>query len=289
MITYLLMNIMKKKFKYFKKYIKENTNGKFDFLVEIAYYIEQFIEKVEIKMNEIMNDYLLRMFDEFKKAYGIDDKFSDFNKNQDLFAEWVIAKRAASRNYAQLFDYMDNYDERQTHTMAEFGKGVYDTMAIGMAETTLHKPVIISPYADTFKTISGIEIFKGQLVRLSNNDVVVKYENESDFSRNPNCHPAFNSEIITFMTQIPFSTNDLEPFLALLDSYNTLFIGTFGASTDKDKDDNLQRIRVLYDELLDISYKDVKYCAETQNGSYLSAIKINAKEKVLVKKLTLHR
>ena len=40
---------------------------------------------------------------------------------------------------------MENYEEIQTYIMAEFGKGIYDTIAIEMANNTIHQPVVISP------------------------------------------------------------------------------------------------------------------------------------------------
>ncbi len=85
------------------------------------------------------------MFEELKKAYGIKDTFDNFSKYQDLFVNWVISKRNATTNYVQLFDYMENYEEIQTYIMAEFGKGIYDTIAIEMANNTIHQPVVISP------------------------------------------------------------------------------------------------------------------------------------------------
>lgn len=70
------------------------------------------------------------MFEELKKTYGIKDTFDNFFKYQDLFENWVVNRRKAATNYVRLFDYMENYNEIQTHIMTEFGKGMYDTIAI---------------------------------------------------------------------------------------------------------------------------------------------------------------
>lgn len=236
-----------------------------------------------------MNKYLFKVFEEFKKAYGIKDTFDNFSKYQDLFENWVISKRNAATNYVQLFDYMENYEEIQTHTMAEFGKGIYDTIAIEMANNTSHEPIVISPFAETIKRDSGIEVFTGELAVCDDDDVIVKYPTQEEYYTNPNCHPIFNDEIGTLMTQVPYSEEELYPFLKLIYSYKTLFIGTYGSLSDKDREENLKRIQNLYQELCDVSYRDVNFCSETQGNSYLSAIKISSKEKVLKKTLSLHR
>lgn len=236
-----------------------------------------------------MNKYLFKMFEEFKKAYGIKDTFDNFSKYQDLFANWIINKKNAATNYVQLFDYMENDEEIQTYTMAEFGKGIYDTIAIEMANNTIHQPIVISPFAETIKRDSGIEVFTGELAVCNDGDVIVKYPTEEDYATNPNCHPIFNDEIGTLMTQVPYSKVELYPFFKLIDSYKTLFIGTYGSLSDKDCEENLKRIQSLYQELCDINYRDVNFCSETQEGCYLSAIKISSRAKVLKKTLTLHR
>ena len=55
-----------------------------------------------------MDKYLLKMFEEFKKAYGIKDTIDNFNKYSDLFADCIVNKRVAASSYVQLFDYMEN-------------------------------------------------------------------------------------------------------------------------------------------------------------------------------------
>lgn len=229
-------------------------------------------------------EYLFKMFLEFSKAYGINDTFNNFDKYQDLFAQWVFNKEKSSRSYVQLFDYMKNCDEIEPSMIAEFGKGKYDTAVISMNFYTSHRAIIISPYAETI-TLRGTEIYKGQLSEVDG-ETFVKYDNKVDYSLNPNCNPIFNEEIDAIMTQVPFAQGELMPFLNLVDSNITLFIGTYGSIQDKDKDENIKRIRNLYDELNSISYRDVNFCSENQNGSYLSAIKINSKQKTLKKVLT---
>lgn len=236
-----------------------------------------------------MYKYLLKMFEEFKKAYGIKDTFNNFNKYSDLFENWIFNKRVAATSYVQLFDYMENDEEIQTYTMAEFGKGIYDTIAILMANNTNYVPIVISPFAETIERDSGIKAFTGKLVVCNDGDVVVEYPTTEDYATNPNCHQIFNDEIGTLMTQVPYSKAELYPFFKLIDSYKTLFIGTYGSLNDKDREENLKRIQSLYQKLCDVNYRDVNFCSETIGDSYLSAIKISSRAKVLKKTRTLHR
>ncbi len=79
---------------------------------------------------------------------------------------------------------------------------------------------------------------------------------------------------------------ELKPFLNLVDSNKALFIGTYGSLEDKDREQNIEKIRDLYNLLNSISYRDVNFCSESTDGYYLSAIKVNSKEKGLRKVLT---
>lgn len=230
------------------------------------------------------NEYLLKMFLEFSKAYGINDTFDNFEKYLDLFARWTYEKEKASKSYAQLFDYMKTCNEIEPTIIAEFGKGKYDTAAISMNLYTLHKAIVISPYAETIN-LRNIETYKGELSEKSG-QTFVKYDDKIDYSLSPNCHPLFNDNINTLMTQVPFTKEELNPFLNLIDTNKTLFIGTYGSLEDKDREQNIEKIRILYNHLNHISYRDVRFCSESENGSYLSAIKIASKEKVLHKVLT---
>ena len=176
-------------------------------------------------------EYLFKMFLEFSKAYGINDTFNNFERYQDLFARWVYEKEKASKRYVQLFDYMKNYDEIEPSVIAEFGKGKYDTAAISMNLYTPHKAIVVSPYAETI-TLRGIEVHKGELSE-TDGETFIKYDSKIDCLLSPNCHWWFNSdEINTLMTQVPFTKEELKPFLNLVDSNKALFIGTYGSLED---------------------------------------------------------
>ncbi len=235
-----------------------------------------------------MNKYLLKLFKEFQSAYGIIDTPDNFGRYSEPFANWITTKQIAASNYVQLYDYMKTDYEEQEDIIAEFGKGIYDTIAIEMANSTPYKPVVISPFAETITKESGIKAFKGKLTQYDGH-VFVKYPELIDYYKNPNCHPSLNDRINTLMTQYHFSEEELKLILRFINSDKTLFIGTYGSLEDKDCKENLQRIRHLYQMLSDLSQNNVEFCSERINDSYLSAVKVNRvktkeREKTLILK-----
>lgn len=223
-------------------------------------------------------EYLSKIFEIFKKAYGINDTFDNFSKYTDLFEDWIIKKDIAAANYVQLFDYLKEEYDADTNIMAEFGKGNYDTVAIKMANNTKYQPIIISPYAETIKNNKEVEIYTGEL-GVYKGEAIVKYPTKEELITNPNCNRILNDEIDTLITQIPLSREELHPFLQLLDSPKTLFIGTYGSLHDKDAKENIARIAYFYQRISDVSHRDVNFCSETIDDSYISAIKISSKVK----------
>lgn len=227
-----------------------------------------------------LEEYQHKIFEEFKKSNGINDKVSSITEYYDLFCEWAALKRRAAQNYVQLFVYMKDNDDLPTHLMAEFNKGIFDTIAQEMAIYTEYQPIVISRYATTIPESTGITAYTGEL-SVMDDDVFVSYARGEE--GNPNCNPFINDDIDTLITQTPFDYASIYPFTKLLDSEKTLFIGAYGSLNDKDREENLQKISILYHELSDIGYRNINYCSETQDNFYLSAIRISSKQKVLRK------
>ena len=119
------------------------------------------------------DEYLLKMFEEFKKAYGINDSYNNFNRYQDLFVDWIAKKRYAARGYVKLFEYM-NRNDNMNYVLAEFGKGIFDTVTIEMNQTTSYRPIVISPYASTINKHNETSAYDGELLVLDDH-VIVKY------------------------------------------------------------------------------------------------------------------
>lgn len=157
-----------------------------------------------------------------------------------------------------------------------------------MAEQTEYQPIVISPYASSIPDDAGIVKYSGRLL-VMDDDVFVSYARGEGGDNNPNCTPKINDDIDTLITQTPLDHCLIYPFAKLLDSKKTLFVGTYGSLSDKDCRENLEQIQTLYHELTDFGYRNVNYCSETQGNFYLSAIRVSSKQKILMKRRTLHR
>lgn len=232
-------------------------------------------------------EYLYKLFLEFSRAYGIKDQMCNLKKYQDLFADWLYEKQKSSKKYVKFFDYMKDLDDTDVNLIAEFGKTEYDTTAISMNHYTANKAIVISPHVYT-SIFDGTKFYRGELTEQDGN-TFVKYKSRLEYYANPNCSLSFNDDIDTLMTQIPFTDQELKPFLSLLNSDKTLFIGSYGLVSDLDREQNIARLKELYEELKNASFRDVRFCLEKDSDVYLSAIKVDSKQKVLVKSKMLHK
>lgn len=228
--------------------------------------------------------YEYKMFQEFMKANNIKADLSEINDYLDMFINWLEEKESASRKYAGLVHNMGIEGDNSSKRVVEFNKGLYDTAMIGLKDLIEVPPVIVSPYADTLRKIPEIEATTGNLVCF-NNDVFVGYRDQSDYFEAPNCTKAFGNDIGTLLTQTPFTIEELAPYLLLLNTDKTIFIGTNGNRSDKDKNDNINTIINLYKQLKTIEGRQVKFNSTTESDSYLATLKISPKEKQYTKKL----
>lgn len=237
--------------------------------------------------NNLIDIYLRKMFKEFKSTYKIKDKncnYNNFSYYSDEFFEWIRLKNKASENYVQLLDYMHKLDSESPMTIVETGKGIYDTTASEMVSATNHTPILISPYASTIVANYLFESYTGNLCLNKYYGPVIEYKELDDYVCNPNCNPHIRNNINALMTQLPFSKEEILPYLSLVNSNKTLFIGTYGNLTDENRKENLETIESLYRRIQNISSNQVAFASETSNDSYLSAIEVKPKEKVLVKR-----
>ena len=223
--------------------------------------------------------YIRKMFEELKMVYGIDDSFDNFNNYKDIFIEWINSREKSAVNYALLLDYMERHSVEPSVKIAEFGKGLLDTVALELQNNTLHSPIVISPYAKTISSKYNIETYNGELIIGTSGDVIVKYPNIDDYYTNPNC-AIFDNSIDTLITQLPCYRSEIKPFFKLLESDKILFIGTHGNVTDENAKDNLQKISSLYDQVRYTPDKEIYFCSETMNDTYLSALRVSPKIKV---------
>ena len=233
-----------------------------------------------MQKNQVVEKYYNKLLNEFKNAYGIKDS----NYSIFLLKEWLTKKRQFIVNYVQLLEYMRKYDDVAMKSVVEIWKGVFDTITLEMVENTEHQPTVISLFAETMKDCE-VQAFTGELT-VEKDEVFVKYPREEDYYTNQNCNTYFNNDIDTLMIQAPYSNKEIYPFLKLVNSSKTLFIGTYGSLDDKDYKENLQGIEKLYQELRNINYRNIELSSETYNGAYLSAVKISSQQRKLRKSLS---
>lgn len=215
-------------------------------------------------------NYFMKLFEEFKRVYGIKDSFGNFLKYKAVFNEWINLRKGIALNYVQLLNYMVSFNLYDS--VVEFGKGNFDTVSYFL-NNYVNKIMVVSSYADTIESRCG-KSFVGTLVVNGNSPVIKRfYDNK------------FNIWIglDTLMIQTPFSENEIKPFLSLAKADQKLIIGTYGSLDDLDREDNLQRIELLASYFSMVSGRDVYFTKKTENGNYLSAVIISSVSKKLSK------
>lgn len=239
---------------------------------------------------EGQNEYLLKMFNEFKRVYGLDDTWRNFWYYRDRFIRWVVERQCTASKYVQLYDYLKSLETyrsgEESRLMAEFGKGVYDTAAIAMAQEG-HTPIVVSPYANTIRS-SLVQTYDGELASLLHQGVVIKYSTPREDRENPNIS-GYNDDIGILMLQLPCTTKEIDALMGLAESDRTLFVGAYGKLKDKDREEKLARLREIHAQLVDLSHRDIQYCQESVNDDYVAALRMCPNEKVLSLHNSLHR
>lgn len=225
------------------------------------------------------DEYLFKMYYEFLKANGIKGGMETFRKYQDMFIDWLAEKEKASRGYAGLVDYMGIEGDMYSRRIAEFGKGLFDSVIPSLAHLVEVPPIAITPYASTLYRVPGIEVADGRLVNVEDT-VYVAYETPEDYFEKPNCHNTFGNNIGTLMTQLPFNNGDLRPYiLLLLQGDKTIFLGTNGSIDDKDKKENIESLYYIYQKLQEIDGITSTFESGIDEGAYLAAVKARSNVK----------
>lgn len=216
--------------------------------------------------------YLDKLFAEFKKVYGIRNKDIRLADFKDEFSRWLINKQKAMKDYIALLQYMDLY----SNSLTEVGKGLYDTIGFDLKNDFLAEPIIITPYADSFIGFQDeFDIYKGFLVT-DKNHVDINYDDNALF------YPEFH-DIDTFITQLPLTIEEIIPFLRMLNTDKTIYLGTYGSVIDKNSKANIDELLFLYHKFLDNSDREITYNSETQNDNYVAAIKVENKHYIRTK------
>lgn len=225
-----------------------------------------------------MNEkYSLKLFEQFKSAYGIKDIDISSASYDYLIDEWLRDRKKASKQYAELFEFMNNRDGFDHQLIAEVGKGIHDTVAFDFVNEG-YNCVVVSPYADTFGNSCDVKVYNGKLFKVLDT-AIIKYKKESEYITNPNCDSAFNDDIDTIMSQVPFVSSDIEVIPLLAAKNKSMFFGAYGSINDSDRRKKEKRVELLYDTLKDMNLGSLESYCETKSNCYVSAIKILPKPK----------
>ena len=226
-----------------------------------------------------MNKYIQILFDQFKKANGLNDN-ETIGEHRSELLDWIKALDPIKNKYAELLIYMHSSDG----LIGELGKGICDTIVPHINKiygTT--RAIAITPHIETFEG-TEFKVYNGELV-LPNNDVFIEYKDEiENFA--PNCHPVFNTAIGTLITQLPNDYMDLNILAESSRQNNDVAIGFYGNTNDKDiaiKSRQLSKLKEVIEN---------QYCVGcdeeliTDNGTYQHIIVSKQKRLELVKTLT---
>lgn len=226
--------------------------------------------------------YVKKMFEEFRIAYGIGDTVANFSKYKSSFNEWVDEKRKAARVYGQLLAMLEKGKDDvdiSNELIVELGKGASDSAAKEISLATNRETAIVSPFADTFKKDNGLKIYDDGIRILRTSNAIIK-----------NCDLKEAKRIDVMVTQLPLSENQLVKMVLLMTSNSDIFIGTYGSMDDNDSYGNLAALSIINDKLARAGLGDIRsfqFYSEKQNGYYAATIKCDAKKKTKVKKISL--
>ncbi len=224
--------------------------------------------------------YVKKMFEEFRIAYGIGDTVENFSKYKSSFNEWVDEKRKAAKVYGQLLAMFENGQDDvdfNNKLIVELGKGVSDSAAKEISLATNRETAIVSPFVNTFKRDNGLKIYDDGIRILSNSNAIIK-----------NCVLKEAKRIDVMVTQLPLTEEQLAKMVLLMASNSDIFIGTYGSMDDNDSYGNLTALSIIHDKLARAGLSDIRsvqFYSEKQNGYYAATIKCDSKKKTKVKKI----
>lgn len=207
-----------------------------------------------------MDEYLNKLYLEYKKATGFNSSLSD----QKFFYMWLKERSSLVKKYAYFINRLGLEEKK----VVEIDKGASDSTC-----ETLNKlgceAIAVTDYNKTFPI----------MVDAISNSVVIK--NGLPFIK--------ESLITTLLTQLPIEDKLLEQLKQLASNGTEIVLGTYGNSLDKDKNENIELLK-LYESILylmeDVSIKS-KYVDNgiTYMGAVISKPKIYLLDKYPLRKI----
>ena len=179
-----------------------------------------------------------KLTNEFRDSIGFNMRNSDPGF-ADEFNRWIINKRKYMTQYVSLLNYLFDFGSMAKQTIAELGKGRYDSIAPVLLEDIHIKPTIVSPYANTFYN-STFDKYNGFLDIINGRAVLKK---------GINCNYDKEIDLDVLLTQFPANISFIVPFLSMIDDDILGIFGTYGSNSDKNKNGNLFLLDILAERI----------------------------------------
>lgn len=218
-------------------------------------------------------EYILKLLEQFKKAYGLAKVDLHSNELISHFYEWIYKRQIDGENFLRLLDEAEI--DTDVISCAEVGKGKFDSILMPYNAT------IITPYYETFRNCQKPE--DGKIIT-DTFDVIGGVPTLTD--KNP-IIPEMRiikpEEIQTFMTFNPYADENIYRWAQLHNNKNySIIFGVYGNIRDKDRDEKLQLLKRLKYLLFDSYTIDID--AVIGNNYYnITASDRLAKRKMLTK------
>lgn len=216
-------------------------------------------------------EYLEKLNKEFNLATGENDFKSLFY--------WLNDKFEASKCVASIFNNLIDENEIKSYGLAELGTGKYNSVLPNLKLVYTGKMFLITPIDEIFNLDSDIKVYNGKITVVDGN-TYIKYKNNKEYAKNPNCNPLYKDNIDTLLTSTYLNENDIIPYLNLINSNKTLFFTNYGSSYDKNKEQNIDNIYSIYSLMRDKINKkrNITFDILEENNNYAVALKVYSKK-----------
>lgn len=214
------------------------------------------------------NDCIKLLINQFKDSKGYKKVDINSKRFKQEFDEWLKELRNIGYDYLRFLE--DLEIEYAVSDTVEIGKCYLDSVVLDNGKTS-----IITPYANNIAKISSNPI------TMADFDVY----GDSEIATNGNKLIPIYGLMNRFMTQNPYSFNDLNNWDRLHNTNRNITIGLYGKVKDKDKDKKIKCIKEIKEKLLDTKYNE-KYTVIDDSYLYVLSstnnVSNNNKDDILV-------
>lgn len=198
-----------------------------------------------------MEKYYENLYMQYCAAFGMD--YNGFDENDKYFWIWANELLKRTKTYTDYIKFLNI--ELSCDKSIELNKGKYDSLGKDLV-------MVVSPYAET--------------MHLENRKLVL-YNGKPNMIINDESYSVFDIGI--YLTQNPFSYNDIDKLLTLHNKNNdNVCIGIHGSIYDKDRQKKSQILKDIYH----CFSGEAKFNLDEDHENYFGCITTNRKIKKLV-------